>query len=71
MHFEPFRTHSNAACAHTHTAAKCTRLVWWQLNAAKNIAVNGMLLLAGRSPIAVHTPEEVELVQLENDMLGA
>jgi len=49
----------------------CKRHVNRDLNAAKNIAVNGMLLLAGRSPIAVHTPEEVELVQLENDMLGA
>jgi hypothetical protein len=49
----------------------CHRHVNRDLNAAKNIAVNGLLLLAGHMPIAVHTAEETQLVQLENDMLGA
>jgi len=33
MHFEPFRTHSNAACAHTHTLLQNAH-VWYGGNFA-------------------------------------
>jgi hypothetical protein len=41
------------------------------LNAAKNIGANGMLLLLGCAPIATHTPEELALLDAENEMQGA
>ena len=41
------------------------------LNASKNIAVNGLLLLTGHRPIHEHTTEEMELLNLENNMHGA
>lgn len=49
----------------------CRAPVNRDLNAAKNIAANGLLLLTGHSPIRVHTPEEAALTALENDMQSA
>ncbi len=41
------------------------------LNAAKNIALNGLLILTGHQPIAAHTDAEMELLELENAMHSA
>jgi hypothetical protein len=49
----------------------CNAPVNRDLNAAKNIAANGLLLLTGHLPIHEHSPEEAELTILENDMHGA
>ena len=41
------------------------------LNAAKNIGVNKMLLLLGYAPIKKHTPEEMALIAAEHEMQSA
>ena len=51
---------------------ECRAPVNRDLNAAKNIAANGLLLLGGNLPIHQHVdPEEIELLGLENEMHGA
>jgi hypothetical protein len=53
------------------TNPACLRPVNRDLNAALNIGVNGMLLLTGHQPIAKHSADEVELLNIENEMQGA
>ena len=50
---------------------ECNAPINRDLNAAKNIAANGLLLLTGHRPIAIHTQEEQQLVAIENEMQGA
>ena len=47
---------------------QCSAFVNRDLNAAKNIATNGILLLHGFAPIAVHDEEQVEMLQLEAEL---
>jgi hypothetical protein len=50
---------------------ECRAPVNRDLNAAKNIAANGLLLLSGNLPIRQHLEDELEILQLENEMHGA
>ena len=50
---------------------ECRAPVNRDLNAALNIATNGVLLLLGHRPIASHTAPEVALLNIENSMHSA
>jgi hypothetical protein len=66
-HYEVKEIRGLKICSNPECRAPVNR----DLNAAKNIAANGLLLLSGHLPIHQHSEEEVAILELENEMQRA